>query len=31
MKKISNKNHCWRIVQDKKLEYSCDFIESIFD
>ena len=31
MKKISNKKHCWRIVQDKKLEYSWDFIESIFD
>jgi hypothetical protein len=31
MKKISNKNHCWKIVQDKKLEYSWDFIESIFD
>ena len=31
MKKISNKKHCWRIVQDKKLEYSWDFIENIFD
>ena len=31
MKRISNKKHCWRIVQDKKLEYSWDFIESIFD
>ena len=31
IKKISNKKHCWRIVQDKKLEYSWDFIESIFD
>jgi len=31
MKKISNKKHCWKIVQDKKLEYSWNFIESIFD
>jgi hypothetical protein len=31
MKRISNKKHCWKIVQDKKLEYSWDFIESIFD
>jgi hypothetical protein len=31
MKRISNKKHCWRIVQDKKLEYSWDFIESIFN
>ena len=31
MKTISNKKHTWKIVQDKKLEYSCDFIESIFD
>ena len=31
MKKISNKKHCWRIVQDKKLEYSWNFIENIFD
>jgi hypothetical protein len=31
MRGISNKKHCWRIVQDKKLEYSWDFIESIFD
>ena len=30
MKNISNKKHCWRIVQDKKIEYSWDFIESIF-
>ena len=31
MRKISNKKHCWRIVCDKKLEYSGDFIEEIFD
>jgi len=31
MKTISNKKHTWKIVQDKKLEYSWDFIESIFD
>jgi hypothetical protein len=31
MKKISNKKHTWKIVQDKKLGYSWDFIESIFD
>lgn len=30
MKKISNKKHCWRIVQDKKLNYSWDFIKNIF-
>lgn len=30
MNKISNKKHCWKIVQDKKLEYSWDFIDSIF-
>ena len=27
---ISNKKHTWRIVQDKKLEYSWDFIERVF-
>lgn len=31
MKKISNKKHCWKIVVNKKLEYSEDFIEEIFD
>ena len=31
MRTISNKRHTWKIVQDKKLEYSWDFIESIFD
>jgi hypothetical protein len=31
MKTMSNKRHTWKIVQDKKLEYSWDFIESIFD
>jgi hypothetical protein len=31
MRTISNKKHTWKIVQDKKLEYSWDFIESIFD
>ena len=31
MRTISNKRHTWKIVQDKKLEYSCDFIESIFN
>lgn len=30
MQKISNKKHCWKIVCDKKLEYSGDFIEWIF-
>jgi len=31
MRTISNKRHTWKIVQDKKLEYSWDFIESIFN
>jgi hypothetical protein len=31
MRTMSNKRHTWKIVQDKKLEYSWDFIESIFD
>ena len=31
MKTISNKKHTWRIVQDKKLEYSWSFIEIIFN
>ena len=31
MRNISNKKHTWKIVQDKKLDYSWDFIESIFD
>ena len=31
MRRISNKKNCWRIVCDKKLEYSGDFIEGIFD
>jgi hypothetical protein len=31
MRIISNKRHTWKIVQDKKLKYSWDFIESIFD
>jgi hypothetical protein len=31
MRTISNKKHTWKIVQDKKLEYSWDFIESIFN
>jgi len=30
MRRISNKRHCWRIVCDKKLEYSRDLIEGIF-
>jgi hypothetical protein len=30
MNKISNKKHCWKIVQDKKLKYSWDFIDGIF-
>ena len=31
MRTISNKRHTWKIVQDKKLDYSWDFIENIFD
>ena len=31
MRTISNKRHTWKIIQDKKLEYSWDFIESIFN
>jgi hypothetical protein len=31
MRTISNKRHTWKIVQDKKLKYSWDFIESIFN
>jgi hypothetical protein len=31
MRTMSNKRHTWKIVQDKKLEYSWDFIESIFN
>lgn len=30
MRTISNKKHTWRIVQDKNLNYSWDFIESIY-
>jgi hypothetical protein len=31
MRTISNKRHTWKIVQDKKLVYSWNFIENIFD
>ena len=30
MKTVSNKKHTWKIIQDKKLEYSWNFIGSIF-
>lgn len=31
MRTMSNKKHTWKIVQDKKLGHSWNFIESIFD
>ena len=30
MRRISNPKHCWRIVQDKSLSYTQEFVNKIF-